>query len=149
MNVRAQLYRLMLILTLVISACGGSLSTTASEPTAMATPTADPRQAAKIVQAFWDALESGNLDVALVYLAEDASCAGNCYFTGKTTFRSYLQGYLEAGYVTKISDVKNVGGIVTYSWQVYRNGNFVQAGDSDEIMHVEEGQIIYWENQHR
>ena len=150
MNIRGKGVLLFVILAPLLAACSaGSLLSANSTPTAMPTPTNDPLQAAKIVQAFWDALESGDIETALVYLGEDAVCAGNCYFKGKATFQTYLQGYLAGGFTTKISDVKNVGSIVTYSWTVYRNGNFVQSGDSDEIMHVEDGKIVYWENQHR
>lgn len=46
-------------------------------------------------------------------------------------------------------DVRNVGSIVTYSWEVYRNGNFLRSGDGDEMMQVEDSKIVYWENQHR
>jgi hypothetical protein len=148
MNIKAIV--LSFILALILAACGtGAFFGPTSVPTAMPTPTADPLQSAKVVQAFWDALETGDLETALVYLDDNAVCAGNCYFKGKTTFRTYLQGYLAGGFVTKISDVKNVGSIVTYSWAVYRNGIFVQSGDGDEIMHVEDGRIVYWENQHR
>jgi hypothetical protein len=42
-----------------------------------------------------------------------------------------------------------VGSIVTYSWEVYRNGNFLRSGDGDEMMQVEDSKIVYWENQHR
>lgn len=150
MNIKATLLILFIILAQILAGCGsGGLSAGASVPTVMATPTADPLQSAKIVQAFWDALEAGDLETALVYLDEDAVCAGNCYFKGKGTFQTYLRGYLAGGFTTKISDVKNIGSIVTYSWAVYRNGIFVQSGDGDEIMHVEDGKIVYWENQHR
>jgi len=150
MNIRAALFILFVILAQLLAACGtGSLLSANSTPTAMPTPTTDPLQSAKIVQAFWDALEAGDLETAMVYIADNASCSGYCYFSGKTSFRSYLQGYLEAGHVTKISDLKSVGSIVTYSWAVYRNGNFVRSGDSDEIMEVEDGKIVHWENQHR
>ncbi len=63
-------------------------------------------------------------------------------------FRAVFQSYMNGGYITKISDVKNVGNIVTYSWEVYRDGNFIQAGKGNEMMQVENGKIIYWENQH-
>ena len=150
MNIRSALFIFFIIMAQIVTACGtGSPFFPNSTPTAVPTPTTDPFQSAKIVQAFWGAMETGDLETAMVYLADDATCAGNCYFKGKTTFRTYLQGYLDGGFVTKISDVKNVGSIVTYSWQVYRNGNFVQGGDGDEIMHVEDGKIVYWENQHR
>jgi hypothetical protein len=150
MNIRAALFLLFIVLAQLLAACGtGGLFSAGSTPTAMPTPTTDPLQSAKVVQAFWDALEAGDVETALVYLDEDAVCAGNCYFKGKATFQTYLQGYLAGGFITKISDVKNVGSIVTYSWAVYRNGIFVQSGDGDEIMHVEDGKIVYWENQHR
>lgn len=150
MNIRAAHFILFILLVQLLAACGAGSSLFADPtPTVAPTPTNDPLQSAKIVQAFWDALEGGDLETALVYLDEDAVCAGNCYFKGKATFQTYLQGYLAGGFTTKISDVKNVGSIVTYSWAVYRNGIFVQSGDGDEIMHVEDGKIVYWENQHR
>ena len=151
MNSRAIIFILsVFILAQGLSACGSiGLASEPTTPTAMPTPTLDPLQSAKIVQAFWDALEAGDLDTAMAYIDEKASCSGYCYFKGKTAFRSYLQGYLEAGHSTRISDVKNVGSIVTYSWEVYRNGNFVQRGEGDEVMHVENGKIVSWENQHR
>jgi len=31
---------------------------------------------------------------------------------------------------------------------VYRLGNFLESGDGNEVMHIEDGKIIYWENQH-
>jgi hypothetical protein len=150
MNLKAKPFILFVIIAQLIAACGnGGLSVATSVPIAISTPTTDPLKSAKIVQAFWDAMEAGDLETAMVYVGDNVTCAGYCYFKGKETFRSYLQGYLEAGHVTKISDLKSVGSIVTYSWHVYRNGNFVQSGDNDEMMQVEDGKIIYWENQHR
>lgn len=149
MNIRTPLIILVLIIAQVIAACGSTLSAAAPEPTVMPTPTTDPRQAAKIVLAFWDAMAAGDLETAMAYVGDEVVCAGFCYFKGRETFRTYLQGYLDGGYSTKISDVRNVGSLVTYSWEVYRNGNFLRSGDSDEIMHVEDGKIVYWENQHR
>ena len=149
MNIRASSLILVVLLAQILAACAGNISAATLEPTAPVTPTIDPRQSAKIVEAFWDALGAGDLETAMVYVGDDVVCAGYCYFKGKATFRSYLQGYLDAGYSTKISDVRNVGGLVTYSWEVYRNGNFLRSGDSDEVMQVENGKIAYWENQHR
>ena len=150
MNVKAIFFILLVFIAVpILTACGGIGSSANAVPTALATPTIDPLQSAKIVQSFWDALAVGDLDTAMTYIDDNASCAGYCYFTGKSAFRNYLQGYLEAGHITRISDVKNVGSIVTYTWEVYRNGNFVQRGDGDEIMHIEDGRIVYWENQHR
>jgi hypothetical protein len=150
MNVKAIFFILSIFLgAQILSACAGGMFSPPATPTVMPTPTTDPLQAAKVVQAFWDALGAGDLETAMVYVAEDVKCAGFCYFKGKVAFQSYLQGYLDAGFTTKISDVRNVGSIVTYSWEAYRNGNFVRGGDSDEVMQVEDGKIVYWENQHR
>lgn len=148
MNIKVVLF-MMITGALVLAACGINLPSAASTPTAMPTPTTDPLLAAKVVQAFWGALEAGDLETAMVYVDDDAVCIGSCYFKGKERFQSYLQGYLDRGYSTKISDIRNVGSIVTYSWAVYRNGNFVGSGDNDEVMHIEDGKIVYWENRHR
>ena len=149
MNIKAIFFILsVLILAKVLSACSSVLPSVPSTATAMPTPTIDPLQSAKIVQAFWDALEAGDVETAMAYVGDEAVCAGRCYFTGKRAFHYYLLGYLQAGHVTKISDVKNVGSIVSYSWEVYRKGYFLERGDGDEVMHVENGKIVYWENQH-
>jgi limonene-1,2-epoxide hydrolase len=149
MNIKAILFTLsVLLVSQFLSACGSSVAAPTPIPTVMPTPTTDPRQPARVVEAFWSALESGDLETAMVYVHEDATCAGRCYFTGKGMFRAVFQSYMNGGYITKISDVKNVGNIVTYSWEVYRNGNFIQAGNGNEMMQVENGKIIYWESQH-
>ena len=152
MNIKAVFLALsVFILVLVLSACGSGIAALVpSTPTATAMPTAtlDPLEAAKVVQAFWDALEAGDVGAAMAYIDDEAVCAGHCYFTGKRAFHYYLLGYVQAGYVTRISDVKNVGSIVSYSWEVYRGENFLESGDGNEVMHIQNGKIIYWENQH-
>ena len=149
MNIKAIFFTLsVFVLAQVLSACGSLLPPPPPTVTPIPTPTIDPMQSAKIVQAFWDAMEAGDVETAMSYLDDKAVCAGRCYFTGKTAFHYFLLGYLQAGHITKISNVKNVGSIVTYSWEVYRRGNFLERGDSNEIMHIEDGKIVYWENQH-
>lgn len=149
MNIKAALFIFLVILTYLLTACTGSSLLAEPNSTPQPTPTNDPLAAAKVVQAFWSALAAGDLETALVYVDEKIICSGFCHFTGKLTFQSYLQGYLDAGHVTKISDVKNVGNIVTYTWEVYRNGYFLRRGEDDEFMQVENGKIVYWENYHR
>lgn len=149
MNIKAAFLAFFFILAYVLTSCTGASFFAEPTPTVQPTPTNDPLSAAKVVQAFWNALEAGDLETAMAYVADDITCSGFCHFTGKQVFGSYLQGYLDAGYVTKIADVKNVGNIVTYSWQVYRNGLFLRGGEDDEVMEVEDGKIVYWENYHR
>lgn len=149
MNIKAALLHIFLILTSTLSACTGTSIFTEPTPTVQPTPTNDPLSAAKVVQAFWDALEAGDLETAMTYVADDITCSGFCHLTGKQVFQSYLQGYLDTGYLTKVSEVKNVGNIVTYSWEVYRNGLLLRRGEDDEVMEVENGKIVHWENYHR
>lgn len=139
----------LLLLTQLLAACGGNSLFGPPTPTLQPTPTNDPRSASRVVQAFWEALESGDLDTAMAYVSDDIACSGYCHFSGKVIFRSYLQGYLDAGYVTKIGNLKNIGSIVTYSWELHRNGLFIRRGEADEVMEVEDGKIVYWENYHR
>jgi limonene-1,2-epoxide hydrolase len=148
MNFKVKFLVLFLILTQILTACTSLTPQPTPTATIVPTPTTDPLSSAKIVKAFWDALETGDLETAMTYVGDEITCAGFCHFTGKEIFRSYLQGYLDAGHVTKIGDLKAIGSIVTYSWEVSRNGLFLRRGDT-EMMQVEDGKIIYWENNHR
>ena len=94
MNVRASFMILVVLIAQVLSACASSAFFPTSTPTAVPTPTTDPLEGAKIVQAFWDAMGAGDLETAMVYVADDASCEGFCYFKGKERFRSYLSSLI-------------------------------------------------------
>jgi hypothetical protein len=146
-SVRAFLLFFMLF-SQVLVACAGNSILAPAAPTALPTPTSDPLSSAKVVQAFWDALEANDIEAAMTYVSDDIVCRGQCYFKGKQVFHSYVQGYLQRGFVTKISDVKVVGSTVTYTWELYRMSLFVRRGEGDEIMEVEDGKIVYWENYH-
>lgn len=149
MSNKIAFFLLFLLITQILIACAGGSLFAAPTATALPTPTNDPLHGAKVVQAFWDALGSGDIETAMSYVDEDIECSGYCHFKGKLTLQSYLQGYLDAGFSTQISDVKNVGSIVTYSWEVYRNGLFQMRSEGDETMQVENGKIVFWENYHR
>jgi hypothetical protein len=149
MHTKLTLLILFIVLSQVLAACGDGMVPVTSTTPVNLTPTDDPFRSGQIVQAFWDALGAGDVETAMSYVDEKVSCGGYCHFTGRRAFESYLRGYLDAGYSTKISDLKAVGSIVTYSWEVHRNGLFLRRGDSDEMMQVEDGLIVYWENQHR
>jgi hypothetical protein len=149
MNIKVKSLVVLVFWGSVLSACtNGPFLFTPATPTIVSTPTNDPKSSAKIVEAFWDALEAGDIDTAMTYVDDNIVCAGQCYFKGKLVFQSYLQGYLDGGYVTRIGDLKSIGSIVTYSWEVYRNGHFLRRGEDDEMMQVENGKIIYWQNYH-
>jgi len=146
MNIKAIVLLLFVGLPLLFTSCAGNPLFATATPTVLPTPTNDPLSAAKVVQAFWDALNAGDLDTAMVYIGDEITCARYCHFSGKLVFQSYLQGYVKAGYSTKIGDLKAVGNIVTYSWELYQNGLFQRRGEGDEMMEVDGAKIIYWEN---
>src|SRR6266542_1307675 len=116
MNIKLIILVLFISLTQVLTACTGSITTSTPTPAVQPTPTSDPFESAKVVQAFWKALETGDVDATMAYVGDTIDCRGACYFTGKETFRSYLEGYLKAGYSTKVRDLKTVGSIVINTW---------------------------------
>ena len=54
MNIKATIF-ILIIVAQALAACGVVPPAAASSPTVVPTPTADPLQSAKVVQAFWDA----------------------------------------------------------------------------------------------
>jgi hypothetical protein len=156
MNTKRYLFILFVILAQALAACGtvATPAAPASEPTLAPTaapaPTATPEPVdpTQVVQGFWSAIESGDVDAALDFVAEDAQCRGACYITGKDSLRFYLQGIIKAGLVTEISDLTVKGDTVTYLYKVFRNGQFVEESAEGESMQVVDGKIILWNNLH-
>jgi ketosteroid isomerase-like protein len=110
------------------------------------TVAADP---AAVVQGFWAAMEAGNVDEAMAFVADDAKCKGSCYFTGKQSFQAYLQGYIDAGRVTELGELTIEGDIVRYPFIDYRNGLLMYENSEPESMQIKDGKIIFWENLHQ
>ncbi len=149
MNIKLKPLLLFIILAQILAACATNLVPATSAPVAVATPTNDPFTSAKVVKAFWDALEIGDVDASLSYVSDDIACRGTIYLTGKIPFKAYLEGYLAGGYTTKVSNLKTIGSIVRFTWEWYKNGLFVRGGTEDEMMEVEDGKIVYWQSNHR
>jgi len=149
MNIKLIIPVLFIGLTQILTACAGSLIPSTPTPAVAATPTHDPRESAKVVQAFWKAMEKGDLDAAMAYVDAEVTCSGACQFTGIDAFRNYFAEYLQSGYTTKISELKSVGSIVTYTWEWYEDGAFVRKGTDGEMMQVDDGKIVYWANYRR
>jgi ketosteroid isomerase-like protein len=147
---------LFFILAQVLTACTGTAAEPMTAPTQppaptsapLATATAEPVDPAKVVQAFWDAMEAGDVDTAMTFVAEDAQCKGSCYFKGKDSFRAYLQGIINSGSTNQITIVNVDGDIVTYTYKVFRNGIVVEDNAEGESMTLQDGQIIFWNNMH-
>ena len=156
MNSKRNLFILFVILAQALAACGTAATPAAPTleptlaPTSAQAPTAilEPIDPAQAVQGFWSAMESGDIDAALDFVAEDAQCRGACYITGKDSLRFYLQGIVKAGLVTEISDLTVEGDTVKYLYKVLRNGQLVEENAEGESMQVLDGKIILWNNLH-
>lgn len=136
------------------SAACGSVTTEAvstPEPVLVETsaPTATPERVdpAAVVQGFWDAMEAGDIDLAMTFLAEDIKCRGSCYMTGQASVQPYLEGLISSEQVTEISDLVVEGDKVTYTFKVIRSGQQSQHFKG-EVMYVQDGKIVLWENIH-
>ena len=151
MNTNRLLFILIVLLVLAMTAC--SAATPTSVPTAVPTiaptsvPTSTPApDPAAVVQSFWDAMGAGDLDGAMLLVAEDVKCRGTCYLSGTESFRSLLQGYINAGLTTEISDLKVEGDTVSYFYKVLRNNVVVEESAEVETMQVLDGKILLWNN---
>ena len=153
MNTKHMLFILFVILAQALAACGSPaipIIETTSVPTSVPAPTATPEPAdpAEVVQAFWDAMAVGDMDAAMAFVAEDVKCRGSCYLTGKDSLRAYLQGMVDSGSVTKISDLVVDGDTVTYFFKVLRNDIVIDESKEGESMQILNGKIIFWKGLH-
>ncbi len=139
MNIRIKLISFLILSVLLSAACGS--------PAPEVTPTETaPMDSAVVVESFWRSFADGDLDLAMTFVAEDFKCRGSCYFGGKDSLRLFLQGYLDGGFETFISDLQVNGEKVSYYVEVHRNGLLTSQGFSEESMQVQNGLIVFWEN---
>lgn len=127
----------MLVVLLIqgLSACGGA-STAAIIPEAAS--------ADEVVQGFYQAMNDGDLESAMTFIADDMECRGYCYITGKDSFQTFIQGNIDHNDQFEISELKIDGDKVTFNY-VIRRGDFILARGLDSVMQVQDGQIIYFE----
>ena len=115
----------------------------------VATETATPALAldpATVVQDFWTKFNAGDLEGAMALTSHDVKCRGRCYFGGQDAFRGVLQGYIDGGIETFVSEIQVEGDRVSYKVEIHRNGQLISTGFADEAMVVENGLIVLWEN---
>ena len=123
-----------LIQGLLLSACTSASTATTFEASS-------PEE---IVQGFYQALNDGNLETALTFIADDIECRGHCYITGKDSFQPFIQGNIDHNDQFEISELKVAGDRVTFNYVIQR-GDSVLARGVDSVMQVQAGQIIYFE----
>ena len=98
-----------------------------------------------IAQNFNQAMNNGDIDAAMVLVADDVKCRGECYFTGKDLFRAFIQSGIDRGGRIDISDLKVDGDKVTYNWKAYSDAGFFQAAGTETIQ-IKDGLIIQMES---
>ena len=121
---------LMAILIAGLSAC-------ANASTAISSPE-------EIVQGFYQAMNDGNLETALTFIADDIECRGHCYITGKDSFQTFIQGNIAHNDQFEVSELKVDGDKVTFNYIIQR-GDSVFARGVDSVMQVQVGKIVYFE----
>jgi hypothetical protein len=111
-----------------------------------ATPVPVVTDPAAIVQDFWLKVNAGDLEGALALTSPDMKCRGRCYFGGTDAVRSFLQGTIDAGLETFVSEIQVDGNRVDYQVEIHRHGLLIAQGFASEAMIVENGLIVLWEN---
>ena len=128
MNTKRILFILFVMLAQVLAACG-----------APATP--EPADPAAIAQNFYKALNDGDIEAVMAFVAEDVKCRGGCYLTGKDRYRLYIQADIDRGWRYEIKDLKVEGDRVTYTVDVYSNAGLFQI-TLVETLQIKDGLII-------
>jgi len=148
MNTKRYLFVLFVILAQALAACGSPATATEvpSQPTLA--PTAIPESVGPdpiiVIQDFYAALNANDVDTAMALVAEDAHWRGIPTLTGKDRVRDYLQGGIDAGYTTEISDLRATKGRVTFTSEAFKDGVVQVSGE--ETYTVENGLITAFES---
>ena len=98
----------------------------------------------EIVQGFYQAMNNGDLETALTFIADDIECRGSCYITGKDSFQTFIQGNIDHNDQFEISDLRIDGDKVTFNYIIHRE-NSVLARGVDSVMRIQDGKIFYFE----
>jgi ketosteroid isomerase-like protein len=104
-----------------------------------------PAEQVWIAQKHYEAINTGNLDAAMMFVAEDVQCRGTCYLNGKESYQFLVQGFINIGGRTELSDFVVDGDKVTYNWIGYNQNGAVSAGGS-EFMQIKDGKILLIES---
>jgi limonene-1,2-epoxide hydrolase len=137
----------------LISGCAAPVPTAAptTAPTAIlpsptsASPTVAVADPAEVVQGFWEAMKTRDLDAAMTFIADDVQLRGKGYLHGKEALQFFLQGKMKSGYVFEIHDLQVEGDTVNYLADAYNTEGVLQFSSLKEVMRVQNGKIIYWE----
>jgi SnoaL-like protein len=138
--------------SLLLSACGtvatptlAPLPTNTLMPVPTSTATEVVIDLTAIAKQFNKAINDGDIEAAMALVADDVSCRGECYFTGKDLFRSLILSSIHNGERVDISDFTVDGDRVTYKWRAYSKAGFLQAAGTESLQ-IRDGLIILMES---
>jgi ketosteroid isomerase-like protein len=94
-----------------------------------------------IVQKLHEAINTGDIEAAMAYVADDIECRGAVYLTGKESYRSVIQTDINSGSRAEISELRVKGDTVTYNWEAYSKDGFFQARGT-ETLQIKDGLIV-------
>lgn len=108
-----------------------------------AAPVTQAEDPSAIVQAYYDAYNSKDVETAVLYIAEDAVFINPVgTFTGAAAIKAHLATLVNDGLTFDLSDFKNDNGRVQYAYKVLINGEVVETG-TDGLTIVKDGKIIF------
>jgi ketosteroid isomerase-like protein len=148
MNTKRYVFVVFVLLAQVLAACGTPAPGTEvpAEPTLVPTSVPEPvgLDPVSVVQDFYAALKVNNVAAAMELVADEARWRGTPTLTGKDRIREYLQGGIDAGFTTDISDLRATKGRVTFAWAASKNGAIQVSGE--DTYTVENGLITSFES---
>jgi hypothetical protein len=123
-----------------ISAVLASLLLAACSPAAPAVDQA----AVAIVEDYYAALNAGDVDAAMAFVAEDAVFANPTgYYNGAAEIRSGLvEGVITPGITFELTNFRGADGRIVYDYEVLMGAELLDSG-SDGLTIVENGEIVF------
>lgn len=96
-----------------------------------------------VVQEYYEALNAGNLDLAMSYIAADAQFINPTgTYKGATEIRESLAGLNKDGITFSLSNFRNTDGTIVYDYEVLQGGNVLDKG-TNGLTIVQEGMIVF------
>jgi ketosteroid isomerase-like protein len=96
-----------------------------------------------VVQEYYEALNAGNLDMAMSYISADAVFINPTgTYEGADAIRKSLEGLVKDGITFNLSNFRNTDGTVVYDYEVLQGGNVLDKG-TNGLTQVEDGLVIF------
>jgi ketosteroid isomerase-like protein len=96
-----------------------------------------------VVQEYYEALNAGNLDVAMSFIASDAVFINPTgTYEGADAIRESLEGLASDGITFDLSNFRNTDGTVVYDYEVLQGGNVLDKG-TNGLTQVKDGLVIF------